>query len=257
MKISIVTATWNSGKTVRDTIESVLRQSYQDIEYLIIDGASKDDTLEIVREYEPRFNGRLRYVSEPDKGIYDAMNKGIAMATGDVVGILNSDDFYTSDNVIEKVASAFEASGDALDAVYGDIHYVDDADLTKCVRYYSSAGFRRWKMRMGWMPAHPSFYCRKSVYERLGTFDTSFRIGADFENLLRLIFVNRIRIKYIPADFVTMRTGGASTSGLASHKQIYRDHRRAYRKNGVYSNFFLEGLRYIGKVWELVLQKVR
>lgn len=256
MKISIVTATWNSSKTVRDTIESVLRQSYQDIEYLIIDGASKDDTLEIVREYEPKFNGRLRYVSEPDKGIYDAMNKGIAMATGDVVGILNSDDFYTSDNVIEKVASSFEASGDALDAVYGDIHYVDDADLTKCVRYYSSAGFRRWKMRMGWMPAHPSFYCRKSVYERLGTFDTSFRIGADFENLLRLIFVNRIRIKYIPADFVTMRTGGASTSGLASHKQIYRDHRRAYRKNGVYSNFFLEVLRYVGKVWELAVQKV-
>ncbi|MCM1441735.1 MAG: glycosyltransferase [Bacteroidales bacterium] len=256
MKISIITATWNSGKTVRDTIESVLGQSYADIEYLIVDGASKDNTLEIVKEYEPKFDGRLRYVSEPDKGIYDAMNKGIAMATGDVVGILNSDDFYTSSNIVETIVRTFEDAGEDLGAVYGDIHYVDDSDLSKCVRYYSSAGFRRSKMRMGWMPAHPSFYCRKSVYDKYGTFDTSFRIGADFENLLRLIFVNHIQIKYIPLDFVTMRTGGASTSGLASHKQIYRDHMKAYKKNGVYSNFLLEGLRYAGKVWELMWQKV-
>lgn len=255
MKISIITATYNSAKTLRTTLESVLSQTYENYEHLIIDGGSKDDTMDIVREYEQRYRGRLRYISEPDKGIYDAMNKGIAMASSDVVGILNSDDFYTGSTVLSEVVSAFDKAGAALDAVYGDIHYVSDDDLTKCVRYYSSAGFRRWKMRMGWMPAHPSFYCRKSIYERYGSFDISFKIGADFENLLRLIFVNNINIKYLPLDFVTMRTGGASTSGLASHKQIYQDHRRAYKKNGVYSNFILEGCRYVGKVWELLIQK--
>lgn len=255
MKISIITATWNSGATLRDTMESVLAQSYSDFEHIIVDGLSTDNTLDLVHEYETLYGGRLHYVSEKDRGIYDAMNKGIAMATGEVIGILNSDDFYTSSEVLKNIAKAFESDGETLDAVYGDIHYVDDEKLEKCVRYYSSRSFKRWKMRMGWMPAHPSFYCRKSVYETLGTFDISFKIGADFENLLRLIFVNRIHTKYIPMDFVTMRTGGASTSGLASHKQIYKDHRRAYKKNGVYSNFFFEGLRYVGKIWELLIQK--
>lgn len=255
MKITIVTATFNSAKTLKSTLDSVLAQSYSDFEHLIIDGGSRDETMDIIREYESRYQGRLRYISEPDNGIYDAMNKGIAMASGDVVGILNSDDFFTCDTVLSEVVSAFDKAGDTLDAVYGDIHYVNDEDLTKCVRYYSSAGFRRWKMRMGWMPAHPSFYCRKRVYEKYGSFDISFKIGADFENLLRLIFVNKISIKYLPLDFVTMRTGGASTSGMASHKQIYQDHRHAYKKNSVYSNFILEGCRYVGKVWELLMQK--
>ena len=162
MKISIVTATFNSSATLRDTIKSVLGQTYRDFEHLIIDGGSKDDTLDIVREYEPQYGGRLRWVSERDRGIYDAMNKGIAMATGDVVGILNSDDFYTSDTVLQAVAEAMQEQ--SVDAVYGDIHYVNEHDLTRCTRYYSSAGFRRWKMRLGWMPAHPSFYCRKKIY---------------------------------------------------------------------------------------------
>ena len=168
MKISVITATFNSGKTVRDTIESVLRQTYKDIEYIIVDGQSKDDTLEIVRSYESQFGERIRYVSEPDKGIYDAMNKGIAMATGDVVGILNSDDFYTSNNVLEQVAKTLSDTN--IDAVYGDVHYVNDDHLDKCVRYYTSRPFHRSWMRFGFMPAHPSFYCRRSVYERYGTF---------------------------------------------------------------------------------------
>ena len=141
MKISVITATYNSGKTVRDTIESVLRQTYKDIEYIIVDGKSKDDTLEIVRSYESQFGERIRYVSEPDKGIYDAMNKGIAMATGDVVGILNSDDFYTSNNVLEQVAKILSDTN--IDAVYGDVHYVNDDHLDKCVRYYTSRPFHR------------------------------------------------------------------------------------------------------------------
>lgn len=255
MRISVITATYNSGRTIGDTLESVLRQTYSDVELIVVDGASRDDTMDVVRRYEPRFGGRLHWTSEPDRGIYDAMNKGIARATGDVIGILNSDDFYTSDTVLERVAEAM-AGGD-VDAVYGDIHYVRDGDLHKCVRYYSSRPFRRGLMRLGFMPAHPSFYCRREVYERCGTFDTTYRVAADFENLLRLIYVNRIRTRYLPVDFVTMRTGGASTSGLSSHRQIMRDHLRALRSNGVWSCTPLLGLRYIYKIWEVGMSKLR
>lgn len=252
MKISVITATWNSGVTIGQTLESVLRQGYRDVEVIVIDGQSTDNTLDIVREYEGRFEGRLRWISEPDRGLYDAMNKGIAMATGDVVGILNSDDFYTSDDVLERVAREIEG----VDAVYGDIHFVNPDDLTKCVRYYSSRSFRRWQMRLGFMPAHPSFYCRRTVYTRFGLFDTDFRVAADFEQLLRLIYLGRIHTRYIPMDFVTMRTGGASSSGMKSHKKIICDHMLAYKKNGVRSNYVLEGMRYLNKLWEIGSQRV-
>ena len=243
MKISIITATFNSGKTVGDTFMSVLNQTYNDNELIVVDGGSKDDTVDILRHYELIFNGRMKWISEPDRGIYDAMNKGIAMATGDVVGILNSDDFYTSNGILRKVAITMQDKN--IDAVYGDVHYVHDNDLGKCVRYYSSKPFRRVWMRFGFMPAHPSFYCRREVYERYGTFDLSYKVAADFECLLRLIFVHRIRTKYLPVDFVTMRTGGASTQGFASHKQIMRDHQLAFKKNGVYSNVIMECMRYV------------
>lgn len=252
MKISIITATWNSGETLRDTLESVLSQSFQDFEHIIVDGLSRDNTLEIVRELEPRYKGRLKIVSEKDKGLYDAMNKGIAMAEGDVIGILNSDDFYTSSDVLQRVADEIGV----VDAVYGDIHYVNSDNLSKCVRYYSSKGFKRWKMRLGFMPAHPSFYCRRAVYARYGLFDLDFKVAADFEQLLRLIFVNRIYTKYIPIDFVTMRTGGASSSGFKSHKTIIRDHMLAYKKNGIYSNYILEGMRYLYKIGDVMRQKI-
>lgn len=254
MKISIITATYNSSSTLRDTLESVLGQTYPYIEHIIIDGGSTDGTLELIREYEPRYQGRLRYISEPDKGIYDAMNKGIRMASGEVIGILNSDDFYTSPDIVETLAGELKSHG--VDAVYGDIHYVDNKDLNKCVRYYSSADFRRWKMFFGFMPAHPSFYCRKAVYERLGAFSTSYKVAADFENLLRLIYVGRISTRYVPRDCVTMRTGGASTSGLASHRQILADHVRAYRENNVHSNALLDCLRYVFKTAEIVKYKL-
>ena len=138
-------------------MESVLRQTHKDIEYIVIDGKSSDNTMDVVRDYEHLFGGRMHYISERDKGIYDAMNKGIAMATGDVVGILNSDDFYTSDDVLEQVAKVLSDTG--IDAVYGDVHYVYNEQLDKCVRYYTSRPFHRSWMRFGFMPAHPSFYC--------------------------------------------------------------------------------------------------
>lgn len=256
MKITIITATYNSAATLRDTFESVLRQTHRDIDYVVKDGASTDGTLDIIREYEPRFEGRMRWVSEADAGIYDAMNKGISMAHGEVVGILNSDDFFTADSIVEKVAATMEEDKD-LDAVYGDVHYVHSDNLEKSVRYYSSHMFHRRWMRLGFMPAHPSFYCRRAVYEQWGCFDTSYKVAADFENLLRLIFIHRIRTRYLPMDFVTMRTGGASSSGLRSHEQIMRDHLKALHKNDVWSCMPLLCLRYIYKVWERYFERKR
>lgn len=255
MKISIITATYNSASTVRDTFESVLKQTYTDIEYIIVDGASKDNTVDIIKEYEPKFGGRMRWISEKDNGLYDAMNKGIAMATGDVVGLLNSDDFYTSTDILSVIATTMQDS--SIDAVYGDVHFVNDNDINKCVRYYSSAIFKRSLMRIGLMPAHPSFYCKREVYTKYGPFDTCYKIGADFESLLRYIFVNRINTKYIKRDFVTMRTGGASTEGFNSRWQIMKDHLRAMKANGVYSNFFILSLRYPYKIYELFYSKIR
>ena len=251
MKISVITATYNSAATLRDTMESILRQNYTDYEYIVVDGASKDATIDIIREYEPRFKGRMRWISEPDKGIYDAMNKGVVMATGDVVGLLNSDDFYTSDDVLEKIAREF-STADAPDAIYGDIHYVNNSDLTKQVRYYSSRRFTRKRMLMGYMPAHPSFYVRRECYEKYGAFDTSYRVAADFENLLRLIYVNNISTRYIAKDFVTMRMGGASSSGLQSYKRIMKDHFRAFRTNNVPLNYARYFWRYVEKLFEFL-----
>ena len=164
LKITIITATYNSEATLRDTMDSILRQTWQGYEYIVIDGASTDGTLDIIKEYEPKFEGKMRYISEPDRGIYDAMNKGFAMATGNVIGILNSDDFYTSVDVLQTIAGNFLLG--EMDAVYADIHYVKNDDVTKTVRYYSSAIFRRPLMRFGLMPAHPSFYCSRAVYEK-------------------------------------------------------------------------------------------
>lgn len=256
MIVSIITTTYNSARTVRDTFRSVLSQDDTDYEYIVIDGGSEDGTIDIIREYEPLFGGRMRWISEPDRGLYDAMNKGIRMATGDVVGILNSDDFYTSGDILSSVVSAF-SDDDRLDAVYGDIHFVDGGDLEKCVRYYSSKPFHRRWMRFGFMPAHPSFYCRRSVYKQYGTFDLAYKVAADFECLLRLIFIHRIRTRYLPIDFVTMRTGGTSTNGMASHRQILNDHQLAFRRNGVYSNVLFECLRYVYKIGEIIEYRIK
>lgn len=272
MKISIITATWNSAETVRDTFDSVLRQDYKDYEYIVVDGGSKDGTLDIIREYEPRFEGRMKWRSESDRGIYDAMNKGISRATGEVVGILNSDDFYTSFDVLKAIAGCFEEHPE-VDAVYADVKYVEWENTTRMLRYYSSKRFSRWWMRMGFMPAHPTFYCKKATYERFkldGTkiegfkgnpeyayFNTTYKIAADFECLLRMIFVGRIKTHYMWKDCVTMRQGGASSSGIASHKQINRDHMRAFKDNGVYSNYLLISLRYVYKLVELAMGRIR
>ena len=255
MKISLISVTYNSEKTLACTIESVLSQTYSDIEYIVVDGASKDNTVSIIKQYEPLFEGRMKWISEKDKGLYDAMSKGIRMATGDVVGILNSDDFFTSKDVLEKISEAFILDSQ-LDAVYGDVHFVNPGNLNKCVRYYSSKIFKRHLMKLGFMPAHPSFYIRRECFDKYGLYKTDYKIAADFEFLLRVIYKEKIKTQYLPIDMVTMRTGGASTSGLESHKRIMKEHLRAFRENGIYTNSLLLSLRYIYKIEEILWSKI-
>ena len=248
MKVSIITVAFNSAATIAHCMQSVLDQSYSNIEYIVVDGLSKDNTLNIVREFEPLFAGKMRWISENDNGIYDAMNKGLHMATGDVVGILNSDDFFTDNDVIEKVAQAF--TDDKIDAVYGDVHFVRETNLSRCVRYYSSAGFRPWWLRFGIMPAHPSFYARKEVFQKAGLYKTDYKIGGDFEMMVRLFKRFDIKTKYLPMVFVTMRMGGASTKNVGSRLTLLREDTRACRENGVYTHPLLLCLKYFYKVLE-------
>lgn len=253
--ISIIVATYNSSKTLSDTLDSILKQTYKNYEVVLQDGASTDETMSVVDRYKELFGDRISIVSEKDEGLYDAMNKAIDRAKGDIVGILNSDDFYTSDDVLKRIVEEFKKNP-LLEAVYGDIHYVNPDNLGKCVRYYSSRAFRPRYMRIGLMPAHPSFYCLRSLYEKYGKFDTRFKVAADFDQLFRLIYMNRIRAFYIPMDFVTMRTGGASTSGIKSHLQIMQDHLEAIRSQGVYANRWILATRYIYKVFEIISSRI-
>lgn len=253
MTISLITTTYNSATTLRDTFDSVLSQSYPDIDYWVIDGASTDGTVDIIKEYEKKFNGRMHWVSEKDKGLYDAMNKGLEHATGDVVGILNSDDFFTSSDVIEIVANTFADTGGAeLDAIYGDIHFVRPNKLDECIRYYSSKNFRPWLMRFGYMPAHPSFYARRSVFEKYGYYSLEYKLAADYDMMVRLFCKHHIKARYIQKDFVTMRTGGASTRSISHRLLLTTEDAKACRRHGIYSNFLMCSLKYITKSFEFI-----
>ena len=249
--ISIITATFNSAKTLKDTIQSVLRQTNKDFEYLIIDGGSTDETIDIVKSYESEFSGRLKWVSEKDQGIYDAMNKGIKMASGDVVGILNSDDDFTSDDILQTVDNAFKSH--EIDAIYGDIHFIRDGNPQKCVRYYSSRMFRPFWLRFGFMPAHPSFYCKREVFEKAGLYSLDYKIGADYEMMVRLFKKYRIMSQYIHKDFVTMRTGGASNNNVRSRITLINEDVKACKENGVYTNSLFVMLKFMYKIFEFRL----
>ena len=250
MKISLVTVAYNSAATIRDTIESVLKQDYADLEYIIVDGKSKDNTVEIIKEYEPRFNGRMRWSSEKDAGLYDAMNKGIRMATGEVVGILNSDDFYHRTDSISLVADTFARTG--TDAVYSDVLFVNPDDLNTVVRYYSSAKFTLARFRFGFMPAHPTFFTKKCFFEQFGYYMTDYQISADYELLIRFMYKNRIKTQYIPADFMTMRMGGTSSASWKRRWVLTYECIRAARGNGLYTNLFLLLLKYPVKIFEYI-----
>ena len=207
MKISIITVVWNNAKTIKYAIDSVLNQTHKNIEYIILDGASTDGTIEIIRSYGDKIS---KFVSEPDKGIYDAMNKGIKLATGDVVGILNSDDFYIDDYVIEKVVKEFEEK--QVDSVYADLVFVKPDDLSKAVRYYDSSSCGSENFQYALYPAHPTFFVRKWVYDKYGVFKTDYKIGADFDLMARFLYTNNISYSYIKEPLIKMRVGGVSTS---------------------------------------------
>lgn len=235
MKISIITVSYNSEETIRDTIESVLAQTYSDIEYIIVDGGSKDNTLGVVAEYATSI---AKIVSEPDRGIYDAMNKGIALATGDVIGILNSDDFYESTSSLESVAAAFRLKpDDAL--IFGDVVFVNPDDLQRVTRVYSAAHFKAWKLRFGWMPPHPGTFIRKQAYEEVGDYSLLYAISADYEMFVRLLLIKRYSFSYIDKVLVRMRSGGVSTSGVRSSLKLNREIVQACKRNGVYTNLFM------------------
>lgn len=208
LKISIITVSYNSAATIEDTIDSIASQNYPMVEHIVIDGASKDATVEIVRS-SPSVT---RMVSEPDKGIYDAMNKGISLATGDVIGILNADDFYADETVLSQVAEVF--TNPDVEACYADLVYVKQADTSKIVRYWQSQKYRPGLFRRGWMPAHPTFFVRREVYERLGGFDLRFPRQADFELTMRFLEVYGIKWAYVPRIWVKMRTGGVSNNSI-------------------------------------------
>lgn len=245
MIVSIITTTYNSANTLADTINSVLRQTYHDIDYWIIDGNSTDDTLKIIQSYESRFDNRLHWISEPDRGIYDAMNKGLAHCKGDVIGILNSDDFFSQDTVIEEMVRSFEPD---VDAIYGDVHFVYPDNLSKCVRYYSGSFFRPSLVQYGFIAPHPSFYIRKNIYEKYGYFKTDYKISADFELITRFCYNNHIRTKYLHLDFITMRIGGVSTRNLKARLLGMNETIKACRDLGIKTNKFKLSCKYIIKI---------
>ena len=249
MKISIITTSYNSEKTLQDTLESILRQTYDNIELIVIDGLSTDSTVDFIKQYEVKFKGRMRWISEKDKGIYDAMNKGISMATGDIVGILNSDDFYSSDRILEEVAASFKKDY-KIDAVYGDVHFIHQDQPEKCARYYSSAYFRPWLLRFGFMPAHPSFYVKREVYQRYGLYSLDYNIASDYDMMVRLFYKHKIHAKYLKLDFVTMRIGGISTKNLHNRLQISKEDVIACKRNGMYTNFLFICVKYFAKIFE-------
>ena len=230
MKISLITVTFNSGGTLRDTIQSVLSQTYPEIEYIIVDGLSEDSTIDIIKEYVPLFKGRLKWISEKDNGLYDAMNKGFKMATGEIVGIINSDDLLTESGVIGKVIDCFEGHKD-IDCVYADLYYVSQYDTSKIVRHWITGKQRSFSK--GWHPAHPTFYVKREIYSKYGLFDLDFKFAADFELMLRLVEKEHIRLFYLPEPLVRMRLGGTTSKNLTNIRKGNIECLNAFRKNGI------------------------
>jgi glycosyltransferase involved in cell wall biosynthesis len=247
MKISIVTVTYNSDETIRDTIESILSQDYPNIEYIVIDGGSKDGTIEIIESYGSQIS---KFISEPDRGMYDAMNKGIRLATGDIIGILNSDDFYADNSIISNVVNTFIESGS--DSIFGDLVYVNSSNLAKVTRYYSSAHFHPKLFAYGWMPAHPTFFVKRWAYEQYGVFQTNYKIAADYELLTRFLSKHNLSYTYLPQVMVRMRTGGASTTNLMSNWILNSEIIRACTENGIQTNWFKVLSKYFKKVFQLI-----
>ncbi len=251
MKISIITVVYNRAATIERAIRSVLSQSYNNIEYIIVDGASKDGTAEIIQQYKDQIH---TIVSENDNGMYDALNKGIRLATGDVVGILHADDEFSNDLVIEKIAQRFQSNTE-VEAVYGDVGFVRHAQEDKIVRYYSSAIFKTKLFTWGFMPAHPTFFCYRRFFEEFGFYRTDLQIAADFDLLLRFLRKHKLYAVYIPEMLVKMNMGGKSTNGLSSTLRINKEIKQILKDHQLPSNYLQLYARYFVKVWEFGRRK--
>ena len=241
MKLSIITVCFNAGSTIEDAINSVASQSYPDIEYIIVDGGANDGTQDLVKKHADLVT---QFISEPDNGIYDAYNKGISLASGDVIGFINADDFFADDHVLEDVAKRF--SDPSVDVVFGDLCYVKQDDTDKIVRYWKTSEYEPGKFEQGWCPPHPTFYVRNKVYKRPeGKYDTEFKLAADLEMISRCLVVDKYKSSYIPRVLVKMRLGGATNQSLSNILKQNREIIRALNKNGLKISF----LRFlIGKI---------
>ena len=247
MKVSIITAVYNNKEFIEDCIRSVLDQSYKNIEHIIIDGGSTDGTLEVIKKYKEKI---AKFISEPDNGIYDGMNKGIKLATGELIGILNSDDMYASKDVITSVVDKIQAKN--ADCCWGDLVYVNRFDTNKNVRYWKSASYKKGLFRIGWMPPHPTFFVRKEVYEKFGNFNLNFRISADYEIMLRFLEKYKIKPCYIPQVLVKMRTGGNSRPSLFNTLKANIECYRAWRINGLKIKPFIIFSKPLSKIGQYI-----
>lgn len=232
MLVSIITVSFNAASTIRDTIESVLTQNDIALEYIVVDGGSTDGTIEMVHSYEERIS---HFVSEPDQGIYDAMNKGIALASGDIIGILNADDIYADTHVLNNVAAAFT---DGIEGVYANLVYVDAADTRKVTRTWVSGAYSDGAFKRGWMPPHPTFFVRRSVYERFGRYSMTLHSAADYEFMLRVIHKHKIQLAYLNRVIIKMRAGGKSNASLRNRLNANREDRMAWTMNDLKPGMF-------------------
>lgn len=248
MKVSIITISYNSGLFIEDCIKSVLSQTYPNLEYIIVDGASTDSTLQIVRSFE---NGVHTVISEPDSGIYDAINKGLKLATGDIVGVLNSDDVFTDANVVERIVKEFVD----IDIVFSDVQFVKQNDLNEVVRHYSSKFFKPWMFKYGFQPAHPTFYAKRELFEKFGNYRTDLKIAGDFELLLRFLKKSKVPYKYVKDIWVKMRVGGVSTSGLSSVIKLNNEIVKAHEVNSLSTNRMFVYSKYLIKWWGFIKKK--
>lgn len=251
MKISIITATYNSAATIRDCIQSVNSQTYNNIEHIIIDGASKDNTLEIINSLPNRV---ITIVSEPDKGIYDAMNKGIKAATGDVIGILNSDDFFASNDVIENIVKEF-SNDSTLEGIYTNLYYVNQDNPDQIIRHWVSNSFKKRSFFKGWHPPHPTLYLRREVYEKYGNFNLDFSLSADFELMLRFFEKYNIKTKYLPITTIRMRLGGATSKNWQNVRNQNIQCINAFRTNGFRPPLLYPVYRLLPKLLQFIKRR--
>ena len=245
MKISIITPCFNSESTIEDTIQSVLNQDYPFVEYIIIDGKSTDNTLEIIEKYKINIS---KVVSEKDNGIYDAMNKGIKLATGEIIGILNSDDFYVDSKVLSTVANTF--SNSHCDATYSDLQYVSKNDTTKLIRNWISGDYKRSKFKWGWMPPHPTFFLKKELYLKNGVYNDELSLSADYELMLRMLCKFKLSPTYIPEVLVKMRIGGKGNSSVYQRVKANMEDRKAWELNDLTPNIFTFYLKPLRKIFQ-------